>query len=479
MVSTKKTDNSLLLDSLMLAMSDQVYIIDSASMRLIYANESAINHNSDLVKMQSLSLELLFGISPQSLLNHIGLTKKKFTRLRHKNSQYPDLYLISLESDPPQLLILIKSVAANADQIDSQNILPQKLSNGEYLFNTALNYIPCLVFFFQLDSQGDIDFLYLSEGCKSLLGLSAEQLMLRPYDFYELINDIDCIKFKNLLHLSATNLNPFDWEGIIWIEGWDDFKWINVRATPRVLANGNVHWEGIMINITQSKIMALDAQQSREDLVELNAHMNKVKDEERTRIAQEIHDDLGGNLTAIKIVLASMINRFSASQGELLAQALSLEAIVDQTFAKVQQISADLRPSILDLGIVAALQWQSREFVRLLNIDCQFSCNQGEVPSTPDQAITLFRICQESMSNIAKHANASNVNVDLRVSDKEIILVITDDGVGLEPSDLFKPNVFGLRGMHERAVALNGSFKITRIEAPSRRGTSSEVRLPL
>jgi signal transduction histidine kinase len=223
----------------------------------------------------------------------------------------------------------------------------------------------------------------------------------------------------------------------------------------------------------------MDIKKSRQDLIQLTAHINKIKGVERTRIAQEIHDDLGGNLTAIKIGLASMINRLSTSQNSLLEKAQSLEVLVDQTFAKIHQISADLRPSILDLGIVAALQWQSREFVRQLNIDCKFSCNQDEVTLTPDQAITLFRICQESMSNIAKHSNARNVCVDLTVNDTEILLAISDDGVGLKSSDMLKPNVFGLRGMHERAAALNGSFNVTKMEAPNQHGTLSVVRLPI
>jgi signal transduction histidine kinase len=83
------------------------------------------------------------------------------------------------------------------------------------------------------------------------------------------------------------------------------------------------------------------------------------------------------------------------------------------------------------------------------------------------------------MSNIAKHANANNVSVDLTVSEKDILLKISDDGVGMEPSDMLKPNVFGLRGMHERVVALNGSFTITKMEAPNQHGTLSVVRLPL
>jgi signal transduction histidine kinase len=207
--------------------------------------------------------------------------------------------------------------------------------------------------------------------------------------------------------------------------------------------------------------------------------MDNIKEHERSRIAREIHDDLGGNLTAIKIGLSSIINRIKTGQLISLDHAQGLETIVDSTFEAIHKISRDLRPNILDLGIVAALDWQSKEFAKQLEIDCQFTCNQAEVQVSSAQAITLFRIFQESMSNISKHAKATSVSVDLNASAHEILMTISDNGVGIKAGDTLKVNSFGLRGMQERVTALHGSFNISKSSKHEKKGTTLTVSLPI
>jgi signal transduction histidine kinase len=148
---------------------------------------------------------------------------------------------------------------------------------------------------------------------------------------------------------------------------------------------------------------------------------------------------------------------------------------LDSTFEAVHRISSDLRPNVLDLGIVAALEWQAKEFEKQLGITCKFTCNQAEISVTTDQGITLFRIFQESMSNIAKHANATHVDVDLSAFTHDIILTITDNGVGIKSSDTLKSTSFGLRGMRERVAALHGTFNV---QQSNKQGTVISIKLP-
>jgi signal transduction histidine kinase len=230
-----------------------------------------------------------------------------------------------------------------------------------------------------------------------------------------------------------------------------------------------------MTNIMQSKNAKHEIEKSRRELVELTAHIHKIKEQERSAIAREIHDDLGGNLTAIKMGLSSIINRLNEGKIVPVEQAIALESILDSTFEAVHRISSDLRPNVLDLGIVAALEWQAKEFEKQLGLTCKFSCNQAEIPVTTDQGITLFRIFQESMSNIAKHANATYVAVDMTADDNEIVLKISDNGVGIKSSDTLKTNSFGLRGMRERVTALNGTFNVAESD---KQGTVITIRLP-
>jgi signal transduction histidine kinase len=352
----------------------------------------------------------------------------------------------------------------------------EALNECESRFQALISNTPGLFFQFQLNNRNEIHFTYISDGCKKLLGHGSEALNKDDQLFFSIINNRDLLSLHKKIKLSANNLKPLIWNGRISSNSTQDYRWINLRSTPRTLSNGTIQWEGIMTDITELKNEKSGVLRSRRSLAKLSAHMNQIKEHERSRIAREIHDDLGGNLTAIKIGLSSIISHLNLDQKDLLAKTKSLESIVDNTFDAVHRISSDLRPNILDLGIVAALEWQSHEFEKQLGIKCQFTHQVSKIPVTTDQSITLFRICQEAMSNIAKHAKASSVQLDLRVNVDEIVMTIGDNGVGIKPSDTLKVNSFGLRGMQERVIALRGSFDVTEYNDT---GTVISIKLPI
>ncbi|MES2019365.1 MAG: histidine kinase [Pseudomonadota bacterium] len=322
---------------------------------------------------------------------------------------------------------------------------------------------PGLVYQFILYADGSVAFPYLSDGCSALLGLSATELQKAPSRFLELVMPDDRKGYLDAMQASAQGLTGWNWEGRIWIEAYNDQKWINLRSTPRALTDppGAVHWEGIMTNITESKLEQLEVTRSRARLAELTAHIEQVKEQERTRIAREIHDDLGGNLTAIKMALMMLTQRLPDDQPQLLERAGYVDALVDRTIEAVHRISLDLRPSMLDFGLVAALEWQSREFEKQNGISCAFSSSEKEIDLSLDHATALFRIFQEALTNIAKHARATLVTVRLQVLKRQICLTIADNGVGIVAADRQKPQSFGLRGMSERAKALGGTLTLS------------------
>jgi signal transduction histidine kinase len=278
------------------------------------------------------------------------------------------------------------------------------------------------------------------------------------------------------MRISTSQMSNWNWEGRIWIEKWKDIKWINLRATPRALNEHSVQWEGIMTNITSSKLEQEEIMRSRAQLAELSAHIDTVKEKERTRIAREIHDDLGGNLTAIKMALALLTRRLPVKTPELTEKAAYVESLVDRTIETVHRIAGDLRPGILDFGLVAALEWQAREFEKQLGIPCEFTSNKAEIDLDLDQATALFRIFQEALTNIAKHAKASMVNVQLVHTHHYVRLEIIDNGRGIKAADRAKPKSFGIRGMVERSVAMGGSLSVS--TAP-RGGTVVAINVPL
>lgn len=327
-------------------------------------------------------------------------------------------------------------------------------------FNAIVSNTPGLVYQFCLQRDGSVSFPYLSEGCQALLGLTAPQLHERPGQFLELILADDRKSYLDSMLASAAALWSWNWEGRIWVDAWKDVKWINLRSTPRALPDGSVQWEGIMTNITESKQKQLEVKESRARLAELSAHTEKVKEQERTRIAREIHDDLGGNLTAIKMALAMLVQRLPEDP-TLLEKAAYVDALVDRSIDAVHRISLDLRPSILDFGIVAALDWQSREFEKQAGLTCSFQSNEKDIALDLDHATALFRIFQEALTNIAKHANATRVTVKLAHLRHHVSLKITDNGSGIRQADRAKPQSFGLRGMAERADALGGTLTLS------------------
>src|SRR5471032_2679840 len=339
--------------------------------------------------------------------------------------------------------------------------LAAELEQVRSRFDAIVSNTPGLVYQFVLHADGRVSFPYLSDGCQALLGLTAADLAAEPARFLNLILADDRKAYLDSMQASAAALWSWNWEGRIWVDAWKDVKWINLRSTPHTLPGGAVQWEGIMTNITESKLEQLEVRHSRARLAELTAHIEKVKEQERTRIAREIHDELGGNLTAIKMALAMLAARLPADDAALHDKAGYVDALVDRTIEAVHRISLDLRPSMLDLGIVAALEWQSKEFEKQAGVRCTFVSNQKEIGLGLDHATALFRIFQEALTNIAKHADASRVTVKLARTRQHVSLKISDNGGGIWQADRAKPQSFGIRGMTERAHALGGTLTLS------------------
>ena len=472
---TQQPDKNVLFDALMLGVTDQAFLLDAETMQVLEASQSVCQAlDCALPELQKKRLQTILGVTKEALtaymsshhlLAKFALSKKselnqaktvRFYRLDHLN-------IAVIESGEKQYLFVIKQVAGLS--IDENN------TRFKVLVQNTLG----LVFEFQRSTHGEITFDYLSDGCRALLGIEADNLKQAPDQFFEFMDKGDRALLEAKINESAASLSMLNWEGRFWIDEWQDTKWVNVRSSPRKLASGAIQWSGIMTNITQSKSEQIELEQSRQRLAELSAHLNSVKEQERTRIAREIHDDLGGNLTVIKMGLASLMKHLPEDEQSLIEKTQDLKSIVDETFETVHRISGDLRPNILELGIVAALEWQTKEFSKQMEIPCHFVTNKQDEKGTVEQAITLFRVCQEAMSNIAKYAQAKRVDVALFFDQDAIKMMVTDDGVGINAGDVMKPDAFGLRGMEERVAALNGEFSI---ERTGTHGTNVTVILP-
>jgi signal transduction histidine kinase len=216
-------------------------------------------------------------------------------------------------------------------------------------------------------------------------------------------------------------------------------------------------------------------QLSNENLRRLAAHAENIKEGERKRIAREIHDDLGQNLLALRIEADMLSARTSTRHPRLHARALSTLRQIDATIKSVRQIINDLRPTVLDLGLNAAVDWQITEFRHRTGIECTLVENHQDIKVSDQCATALFRILQESLSNISRHAEASRVRIELRVDRGWIWMTVGDNGIGLQASGRHKPGSFGLVGIEERINILGGTFEVT--SSPGA-GTTVHVSVP-
>jgi signal transduction histidine kinase len=216
-------------------------------------------------------------------------------------------------------------------------------------------------------------------------------------------------------------------------------------------------------------------QHSRSMLRKLTANQENVREDERKRIARDIHDELGQNLMVLRLDVSMMATGPSAMPvtRERIDAALTQ---IDLTIKSVRTIMNDLRPAVLNLGLHAALEWQAEQFQRYSGIACTLHMDHEEFALDDKRSTALFRIVQESLSNILRHASAGHVHISMQRSDDRLCVKICDDGIGLAPDYLKKMNAFGLVGIEERIYALGGTFAI--LNNP-RQGMTVTVSIPL
>ncbi|RYD73201.1 MAG: PAS domain S-box protein, partial [Verrucomicrobiaceae bacterium] len=234
---------------------------------------------------------------------------------------------------------------------------------------------------------------------------------------------------------------------------------------------------GCHIDVTQHRQTEERLRQQREQLRALAQHLNSVREEEAGRIARELHDELGAALTGLKIDINRLGQRLTRES--LDAQRNQIQTIlssIDTTIRSVRKICLDLRPAVLDqLGLSAAVEWLAAEFQKRTKITCEVRQPES-ISLKPECAITVFRIFQELLTNIARHAEATHVSVNLRVNPELLILEVEDNGRGLPDEALTRHDRFGLLGVRERALAVGGSVEF--LSKPDH-GTRVVVRVPI
>lgn len=207
---------------------------------------------------------------------------------------------------------------------------------------------------------------------------------------------------------------------------------------------------------TQDKLRS-----SRQRLRELALHIQHAREEESRRIAREIHDELGQALTALKLDLHWMVPRVDKNVPGLAGKINAMFQLIDTTIKSVRRISTELRPGLLDdFGLSAAMEWQAGEFTNRTGIKCRFHSDSEPIIIDPDRSVALFRIFQETLTNIARHAEATKVDVHFKHQGETILLMVKDNGRGITDDQIGDSKSFGIIGMHERVNQFGGHLEI-------------------
>ena len=218
-------------------------------------------------------------------------------------------------------------------------------------------------------------------------------------------------------------------------------------------------------------------QHSHDQLRALAARVQSAREEERTQISREIHDELGQALTAIKIDVAALIRDLPGETGPQIQRRQSILKLLDEAIQSVRRIATELRPGILDdLGLVAAVEWAAEDFQARTGTNCEVSLPGVDIALDPERATALFRILQETLTNVARHANATRVDVRLAQQNENLILEIRDNGQGIGAEHLSESRSLGILGMRERALLLGGELTISGTPG---KGTTVRVQIPL
>ena len=398
------------------------------------------------------------------------------------------------------------------EDVTDRNLAERTLRDSEERFRLLIQGVrECAIF--QLDPAGHV--VSWNAGAERLKGYRAEEIIGKHFSVLYLREDVMSGK-------PGLNLKEAAQHGQTEDEGWRVRKdgsrfWANVVITALRDQQGNLLGFAKLTRdmterrekeeaLTKAKeLLELRAEQraavltrvnhelrteiwdreraeeqlrtSLDQLRALAARLQSVREEERTSIAREIHDELGQACTAIKMDLALIARKTTKRQARLRAKVHSASQLVDNMIATLRRIASELRPRTLDdLGLTAALEWQAQDFESRTGIHCQVTLPRDPLALDSERSTAIFRIFQESLTNVARHAQATRVEARLELEAQHLIFQVHDNGRGFDPLEAKSRRSLGLVGMQERALLLNGDLKIEGVPGA---GTTMTLRIPL
>jgi two-component system sensor histidine kinase UhpB len=316
------------------------------------------------------------------------------------------------------------------------------------------------------------NYIEVNDQIGTLLRYSREEIL--NHSIYDIIPIRDCQRIDQIIAQLIDDQNiVFEIDFIS-----KDKRRIPVEINAHLFEYKNIPTVlSVVRDITKRSQAHKQLSKSREQLRKLALRLQTIREEERSVIAREIHDELGQLLTVLKIQISLISKKISKNQKSIHERIQSSIKFIDQAVDSVQKITTQLRPGILDeLGLIPAIEWQAQEFENRTGIRCDCSLPKDSIDLLSEHSTALFRITQEALTNVARHSFAERVSIYLKKENSKLILEITDNGKGIHDYQINNPNSLGLLGIKERAMVFGGTVTINGV---SHRGTNLKVEWPL
>jgi len=336
------------------------------------------------------------------------------------------------------------------------------LKESEERYQRMTTNVPGMVFKLERGTDRLLRFLYVSQGSRAVTGLDPATIRADVSAFLDLMNAADQVNLLATLEDSGTRLTTWNWAGRLQPTHEATEKWITIRARPRLSDEGTILWDGVVFDDTQNRLAQLEIERSREEARSLSRHLQTIREEEKARIAREVHDELGATLTGLRIDLDWLIEHSASAPEGARAKYAAMLTLLESAVAATRKIVTDLRPSILDdLGLTSALRWQIGEYQKHSDLRFDLQTPGEDIVIDRERALVLFRIFQETITNVTRYAKATAVDIGLTQTDVAYVMRVHDNGVGIAEKDMRKPTSHGIRGMRERAEQLGGSVVVS------------------